>query len=369
MSNAMLQEAIPQFAIYGDFVNAAPFGNGHINETFLSVWNQAGVRARYVHQRINELVFTKPDEVMENIVRVTEHLAGKMLGRADSSRRALSVVPARDGKPWARDSAGGWWRTYLYIEGSHSKDTIDGPESARFLGECAGLFQKQLADLPAPRLRDTIPRFHDMEMRYENFRRALESDPRSRAAGAEAEIAFMRENEERGALIVRALREGKIPERICHNDVKINNILLDNETAQALCVVDLDTVMPGASLYDLGDLIRTVANRAAEDERALEKVVFDMGFFEALLDGYFSAAGDFLTQAELDLAAESGRNLTHIMALRFLTDYLDGDVYYKISRPVHNLERCRAQIALIRSMDERWEEAENIARRLAGRNA
>ena len=354
------------FIIYGEFENAEPFGGGHINDTFASSWNQAGTRLRYLHQRINERVFVRPDEVMENISRVTEHIAKKLVASGEPawSRKTLQVVPARDGKPFARDSDGNWWRTYLFIEGTTTRDIAASPEEARFLGASIGNFQKQLADLPPPRLHDAIPDFHHMEKRYVRFYAALAKDVCGRAKSVAPEINFMRENEERGSALVRALREGRIPERICHNDTKMNNILIDSTSGKALCVADLDTVMPGTSLFDVGDLIRTVSTRAAEDELDLAKVIFDPVYFKALLDGYLSQAREFLTGEETALIAEAGRNITQIMALRFLTDYLEGDQYYHIKYPDHNLDRCRNQLALIRSMDSQWDAALRIVENL-----
>jgi hypothetical protein len=356
-------EVLEQFAIYGEFEFAEPFGSGHINNTFRSRWNQAGVKVRYTHQRINEQVFVRPNEVMENIERVTRHIAEKLerQGTADRSRRVLFVVPSRDGKPWVRDNEGGWWRTYLFIEGTHSLEVAHSPAEARFLGKSVGCFQKQLADLAGPRLHETIPDFHNMGKRYTRFYAAVSKDVRGRAKDVEAEIAFMRENEERGAVLFWALKDGSIPERICHNDTKMNNILIDDEDNEARCVVDLDTVMPGTSLFDVGDLIRTVTTRAEEDERDLSKVVFDGGLFEALIGGYLSEAAEFLLPAEKALIAESGRNITQIMGLRFLTDYLEGDHYYQTARPGHNLDRCRNQIALIKSMDAQWQAIQDFS--------
>jgi len=366
-TTALAAEIVHEFAIYGEFEGISPFGTGHINDTFLSRWNQAGTIVHYTHQRINHKVFIHPDEVMENIHRVTSHIREKLscAGEKDWSRRALTVVPALDGKLYSRDREGGWWRSYLFIEGAHTKNNTSSPLEAVFLGASIGRFQKQLADLPSPRLHDTIPNFHDMEKRYLRFYEVLKKDPQSRVKDAEAEIDFMRENEERGAILMRALREKKIPERICHNDTKINNILIDDKDLNALCVIDLDTVMPGTSLFDVGDLIRTVTTTAAEDEKDLSRVEFDITFFKALLEGYLSEALEFLTPEEIELIPESGRNLTHIMGLRFLTDYLEGDPYYHISRPEHNLDRSRNQIALIRSIDKRWEEAVETVKKLA----
>jgi hypothetical protein len=328
------------------------------------------VRVRYTHQRINEKVFIRPDEVMENIERVTRHIAEKLVrqGADDRSRRVLAVVPSHDGKPWVRDAEGGWWRSYLFIEGTHSLEVARSPAEARFLGKSVGLFQKQLADLAEPRLHETIPDFHNMEKRYVRFYDAVSRDVCGRVKDVGAEIAFMRENEERGAILIRALKHGDIPERICHNDTKMNNILIDDKDNEVRCVVDLDTVMPGASLFDVGDLIRTVTTRAEEDERDLSLVEFDGGLFEALITGYLSEAREFLLPEEKALIAESGRNITQIMGLRFLTDYLEGDHYYQTVRPGHNLDRCRNQIALITSMDAQWQTILELAAAIGERN-
>jgi hypothetical protein len=364
----LVRAVLDEFAIFGELEEVAPFGNGHINDTFVSTWNQGGTRLRYTHQRINRQVFPRPGEVMENILRVTAHIRQKLRARGagDRSRRVLTVIPAKDGKPWARDGEGGWWRSYCFIENARGGDLASSPGEAALLGKSVGDFQNLLADLGPPRLHETIPGFHDMESRYLRFHRALGEDPCNRAGGCRGEIEFLLQNEERGSLLIRSLREGRIPERICHNDTKMNNILLDGTSGEALCLIDLDTVMPGTSLFDLGDLIRTVCTRAREDEQDLSNVHFDTAFFRSLLEGYFSEARPFLLPPEYALVPEAGRNITQIMALRFLTDYLEGDHYYRVKGPRHNLDRCRNQIALIRSIDERREEAEDIAGELSG---
>ena len=358
----LLYSILDQFALYGDFETASPYGTGHINSTFMSRWNQSGTRIRYLHQRINEKVFFHPGQVMENIERVTRHITGKLkeLKVPDASRRTLTVVPSRDGKPYVRDAEGGWWRTYLFIEGTHTLELAQSPKEASFLGSTIGRFQKQLSDLPSPRLHETIVNFHNMEWRYERFYDALAKDAFNRAREVPAEISFMKDNEERGAVLIRALRSGLIPERICHNDTKMNNILIDDSTDEGLCVGDLDTVMPGTSLFDVGDLIRTVTTRAEEDETDLAKVEFDLDYLKSLLAGYLAEATGFLTESEKDLLLECGRCITQIMGIRFLTDYLEGDHYYRIARPSHNIDRCRNQIALMKSMDSKWDRAMEI---------
>ena len=365
-----IETVIHQFAIYGEFEEVKSFGTGHINNTYRSLWNQAGRKLRYTHQRINDNVFKKPDEVMENIERVTRHIADNLIrdGIKDRSRRVLTVIPGKDGKPYVRDNEGGWWRTYLFIENTHTLEIASSPDDAGFLGKSIANFQRQLADLGGTRLHETIPDFHNMEKRYLRFYDAISKDCKGRVREVKNEIDFMKENEERGAILIRALRERYIPERICHNDTKIDNVLIDDDSSQALCIIDLDTVMPGTSLFDVGDLIRTVTTTAAEDEKDISKVEFDLVFLEALLGGYLSEALKFLTQPELNLLCESGRNLTQIMGLRFLTDYLEGDPYYHIARPEHNLDRCRTQIALIKSMDSKWDDALKIVTALCSKN-
>jgi Ser/Thr protein kinase RdoA (MazF antagonist) len=355
-----------QFAIEGTLQDIRSLGGGHINDSFVSTWAQGG-EARYTHQRINSFVFKRPDLVMENVLRVTSHIRGKLqaAGAADLPRRILTVIPAKDGKPWVRDTDGGWWRTYRFIERAHTRETAGTPEEAAVLGAGIGRFQKQLADLPSPPLHETIQDFHNMEARYRRFYQVLSDDACGRVGEAMPETAFLRDNEERGGILLRAVRSGLIPFRVCHNDAKMNNILLDDASGEALCVIDLDTVMNGTCLFDLGDLIRSVTSRTAEDERNLSLIRFDLDFFSALLAGYLAEAGDFLTAEEGKLLCEAGRNITQIMALRFLTDYLEGDRYYRTERPGHNLDRCRNQIALIQAMDACWEDAENIARQAA----
>ena len=360
-SLARLKEIVNDFFIYGDLQEISPLGNGHINDTFLSQWNQGGSKVRYTHQRINDKVFVRPNELMDNYCRVTRHIYKKLEGATDRNRKVLTVVGSRDGKPWLRDKEGGWWRTYCYIEGTHTGDIASSPNEAELLGMSIGRFQKQLADLGGERLFETIPNFHNMEIRYQRFHNALEKDEFKRAKDAGPEIAFFLENEARGGILIRSLREGRIPERICHNDTKMNNILLDDTTGEAMCVIDLDTVMPGTSLFDFGDLVRTVTTSAAEDEKDLSKVNFNPVLFKALLAGYLSEARDFLIVEEKALLCEAGRNITQIMGLRFLTDFLEGDHYYHTARPGHNLDRSRTQIALIRSMDAQWPETEKIA--------
>jgi hypothetical protein len=358
---------VNQFFIYCDFIEAKAFGNGHINGTFLSRWNQAGLEVRYLHQRINHFAFPHPMEVMDNIHRVTSHILMKLEGLPDKSQRTPQVVPARNGDLFVRDETGGWWRTYLFIDGVVTQEMAENLDQARLLGSAVGKFQKHLADLPGPRLFDSFPDFHNMIFRYHQFDEALKNDVRKRAAEVSAEITFMQENRVRSESLVRKVKDGSSPERICHNDTKMNNILFNKDMTEGICVTDLDTVMMGSALYDVGDLIRTVTTRAAEDETDIAKIKFDISYFESLIAGYLAEASGFLVKDELALIAEAGRYITHIMAIRFLTDYLNGDVYYKIAHPAHNIDRCRNQIALIRDMDKQWDAIETCLGKLRSR--
>ena len=364
------EEIVSAFEIPGACVSIVPFGKGHINDTYLSSWRgdapagaaERGGERRYIHQRINDTVFRRPDQVMENIARVTARLAQALRreGADDIERRTLTVVPARSGESWHRDRRGGWWRTYLFISRTRAEDRVESPRQARLLGAAIGKFQRMLADLPPPPLHETIPLFHDMRFRYRQLDEALAADKMGRARSVGPELEFFAANRERGAALAEGLERGSLPARICHNDAKLNNILLDEATGEALCVVDLDTVMPGTALFDFGDLVRTVASSAEEDEADINRITFNADLYGALLSGYLSEAAGFLVPAETALLAEAGRNLAQIMGLRFLADYLAGDVYYKIGRASHNLDRCRNQIALVRSMDAARAEIDRI---------
>ena len=369
-------EIFKQFDIYGDLQSFQAFGKGHINNTYLSVWNQAGTQVRYTHQRINKHVFKKPAEVVENIRHITEHIAAKLAADTDikanvggyflvedtisASRRVLTLVPTKDGRFFYVDRDGEYWRTYLFIENASTFEKMESPALAHKVGAAVGIFQQQLSDYSGPPLHETIPDFHNMHSRYEQLDRAVALNTAGRLETVREELAFLEENRARGMILSDGLTNGTLKRGITHNDTKLNNILFDDATGEAICLIDLDTVMPGTVLFDTGDLIRTAANTACEDEQDLSKVHFDCNIFKALIGGYLSTAGGCLTAYEKSLITESGRILTQIMAVRFLTDYLNGDIYYKTTRPTHNLDRARTQIALIKSMDSQWEQLQRI---------
>jgi len=337
-----------QFDIYGEFLSAEAYGSGHINDTYCVVFGQAGKRVRYIFQRINHLVFKNPVGLMENISRVTKHLAAKSAGMPDETRRALSLIPARDGGVYHLDATGNYWRAYLFIEGAQTYDAVQSTAQAFEAAQAFGRFQSLLADLPAPRLHDTIPDFHHTPKRFLAFEQAVEKDAVNRTALAKSEIAFALKRK----AMTSQLLEAKLPERVTHNDTKFNNVMLDDATGAGICVIDLDTVMPGLALYDVGDMVRTTTSPVKEDELDLSKVTMQFPMFEALMRGYLKTAAEFLIPAEKQLLVAAGKVITFEIGLRFLTDYLAGDTYFKIHREGHNLDRCRTQFKLVESIEQ-----------------
>ncbi len=354
------------FQMRADFVEAQSFGSGHINDTYCAWYDQAGVRIRYIHQRINHHVFKNPVKVMENVARVTGHALARLLaeGHPEAHRRTLTCIPALDGKPYAFDMEGNLWRTYPFIERARGYDEIECNEQAYQAARAFGAFQKLTADLSGGRLHETIPDFHHTPKRLEALEAAIASDLSSRATTVRAEIDFARARAGDCARITDLIASGKIPERVTHNDTKLNNVLLDETTAEGICVIDLDTTMPGSALYDFGDLVRTAAPTTREDEADLKKIGVRLDRFEALVKGYLSSA-TFLNEAELAHLAFSGKLITLELGIRFLTDYLTGDTYFKTSRPGHNLDRCRNQFAFVTALEENMDKMEEIVNRSA----
>ncbi|MBP7275333.1 MAG: aminoglycoside phosphotransferase family protein [Kiritimatiellae bacterium] len=350
------------FQIPGDFAEAAPYGSGHINDTFAVTFRQGGTPVRYILQRINHNVFKQPEALMRNVERVCAHVRAKLetAGTPDASRRGLTLIPTRDGRSWHVDAQGNYWRAYIFIENATTYDQIETAGQAREAARAFGAFQCLLADLPAPRLADTIPNFHHTRSRFDDLRRAIEADSARRAAGARAEIDWALKNEAMVDVLLRAQAEGRIPERVTHNDTKLNNVMLDDQTSEGVCVIDLDTVMPGLTLYDFGDMCRTATRPTAEDETDLSKVEVQLDMFQALVEGYLSSAGAFLVPAERDHLVFSTRLITFEIGLRFLTDFLQGDVYFKTHRPGHNLDRCRVQFKMVESFERNEKEMNRI---------
>jgi Ser/Thr protein kinase RdoA (MazF antagonist) len=318
-------------------------GSGHINETYLVRVMPNGAPG-YVLQWINHHIFSDVPALMENIRKVTEHLGGK------AGFDPLHLVPTNQGNFFFHSGEGDYWRLYNYIAGSRSYDVLGTPERAREAGKAFGLFQQLTSDLDGSSLTETIPQFHHMGSRLQKFRQAVSLDPAGRASGLVREIGFVEQRATEMMLIRELLESGRLPLRVTHNDTKCNNILFDGND-RALCVIDLDTVMPGTILYDYGDAIRTGAARTAEDERDLRKVGLDMDLFENYTAGYLSVARDFLVPAELEHLDFAPRFMTFLIGLRFLTDHLEEDTYYRISYPEHNLVRARVQFRMVEEME------------------
>jgi aminoglycoside phosphotransferase (APT) family kinase protein len=346
---ALRRRVAEAFAIEGRWLGSRPYGSGHINETLLAEFEGPRGPARYVQQRINRDVFREPEQVMANIARVLAHqrAALEREGAPDLARRVLELVPTREGATHFVDERGETWRTSRLIEGARSHDVVRGPADARAAAEAFGRFLAQLGDLPAPRLFETIPRFHDARLRFEQLEAAVRADAEGRLAGCRAEVDFALAREGLVARVEALARAGRLRERVTHNDTKLNNVLLDDATGEGLCVIDLDTVMPGYALHDFGDLARTAATRAAEDERDLARVTVDPGLFRALAEGYLRGAGAGLDAAERALLPFGALLMCFVIGIRFLADHLRGDGYFRVHRRGQNLDRARAQLALV----------------------
>jgi hypothetical protein len=339
------------FDIPGEFVAALPTGSGHINDSYRLAFEDNGQPAHYILQRINRRIFIDPAALMENVQRVTSHLATKLAGEPDSQRRTLTVIPTRDSLAYHIDPLGNYWRVYRFIENARTYDIVESPAQAYQAARAFGQFQYLLADLPVSRLHDTIPDFHHTPKRFAQLQQAIAADVANRADLAHPEIDFALARESFSTVLLDA----QLPERVTHNDTKFNNVLFDDRTGEAICVIDLDTVMPGLAPYDFGDMVRTTTSPAAEDEQDLARITMQFPMFEALARGYLASAGEFITPGERSHLVTAAKLITLEQGIRFLADYLAGDTYYKIHRPNQNLERCRAQFRLVASIEEQEE--------------
>lgn len=343
-----------RFAFDGVLETVEELPGGHINSTYRLTHVLAdGSRARHVLQRINEKVFEDPLAVMGNIERVTRHIKAKR-SRSGEQRvgRTLELLTARDGRCWVADAGGGIWRGYNHIEGCRAREVVENPRQAHAAARAFGDFQALVSDLPAAELVETIPHFHDTRRRYERLMEVAAADPCGRLAAVTRETDFIRAREGLAGRLLDLRDEGVLPVRITHNDTKFNNVMLDEATDEAVCVIDLDTVMPGLAPHDFGDLVRSAANAAAEDERDLDKVAVRMDLFEGLVEGYLAAAGDFLTGAEVANLVFSAKLIALEAGIRFLTDHLGGDTYFRTCREGQNLDRCRVHLRLVERIEE-----------------
>ncbi len=362
-AEAYLSEVLEAFDFGAVVVGAVRFGQGHINDTFV-VHTQPENECcrRFILQRMSSAAFKRPDQLMENIIGVTEYL-GREVEKTGGSREreAMRVIRPRSGEPYYTDSDGGAWRVYPFVEDTVCYQSAETPELFAASGRAFGRFQRLLQGYPAQTLHETIPHFHDTEDRLAKLKAAVAADKLGRAAECRAEIDFMMAREKDCSAALQALRDGILPLRVTHNDTKLNNVLMDKTTGEGICIIDLDTVMPGLSINDFGDSIRFGANHSAEDETDLSKVNLDVDLFEAYTQAFLEGAGGTLTEKEIEYLPWGAKLMTLECGMRFLTDYLEGDVYFHISRERQNLDRCRTQCKLVQDMEARWDELAAIA--------
>lgn len=352
------------FSIAGKFISYARLDDGHINDTFKVTYSVGGKELHHLLQRINTDVFKQPDVLMANVGYVTSFLRDKIIASGGNpERETLYCKPCKDGKKYYTDPKGKVWRLYNFVEDSFSYNSIESPEVFYRAGQAFGQFQRQLSDFPIESLAETIPDFHNTAKRYHNLVVSIEKNASGRAVCAEPEIEFARQRRNETYILTGKAEIGDLPIRVTHNDTKLNNVLFDKKTNTPICVVDLDTVMPGLSVYDFGDAIRYGANTAAEDEKDISKVSLDINLYEQYVRGFLSTAGESLTAEEVACMPLSAKIMTLECGMRFLTDYIDGDVYFKTAYKEHNLVRCRTQFALVADIEKKFDEMLEITAR------
>ena len=360
MDKHLLKEAAAAFATDGEAISCHRYGSGHINDTFRLICE----KHPYILQRMNTDIFQDPVSLMRNIEGVTTFLRQEVMkNNGDPDRETLNLIRTREGAPYYVDSRGNYWRMYLFIEGATCYNLVEKPEDFYQSGKAFGHFQRLLAHYPARELAETIPGFHDTPGRFRAFRKAVEEDICGRASEVQNEIQFVMDRGQDMGLAMDMLAKGELPLRVTHNDTKLNNIMIDDKTGQAICIIDLDTVMPGLSIFDFGDSIRFGANTAEEDETDLTKVSLSVPLFEIYTRGFLEGCAGSLTEAEVKMLPQGARLMTLECGIRFLTDYLSGDTYFKIAREKHNLDRCRTQFKLVEDMEAKWDIMQEIIRK------
>lgn len=344
-----------RFAVQGEFMFGEEIDSGHINSTYRATFRQKnGSDQRYIFQAINRNVFKDPYAVMNNVERVTRHINSRVLRlKKELGGQTLNLFPARAGGSWVEDEWGTVWRCYNHIEGCVTYDVVENTRQAYQAARAFGSFQDLVSDLDADTITETIPDFHHTRKRFARLLEVAAADPLGRLATVREEFEFIRSREALTGLLLDLIAAGEIPVRITHNDTKINNVMIDAASDEAVCVIDLDTVMPGLALYDFGDMVRSATSPAAEDETDLSKVAMQMPMFEALVEGYLDAAGNFINDTEIEHLTHAGKLMSLEVGIRFLTDYLEGDVYFKVHHPGHNLDRCRTQLKLVECIEAR----------------
>lgn len=362
----VMREVASHFAFEGRLIHAEPYGCGHINDTYC-LWFDRGSfpPVRYILQKINTGIFRDVDGLMNNITLVTDHIRKKLAAEGgDYGRGTLTVIPTTEGEPYYRAPDGGCFRAYKFVENTVSLQSAENPAQFGSLAAAFGKFQNQLADFDASLLDETIPDFHNTVKRFENFASSVKADRAHRRTAAEKEIEFAMSREADAGVLVGMLAKGELPLRVTHNDTKLNNVLFDAVTGEAVCVIDLDTVMPGLVHYDFGDSIRFGASTAAEDEKDLDRVSMSLELFEAYTRGFIASCGGKLTEAETEYLPFSAKLLTYECGIRFLSDYLDGDTYFRIHYPEQNLDRCRTQLKLVADMEKKMPEMKSITEKI-----
>ncbi|MEO1857326.1 MAG: aminoglycoside phosphotransferase family protein [Rubritalea sp.] len=364
--NSTIKAISQKFAISGYFVGGNEIKSGHINTTYIATYAlDSGERRRYIFQLINENVFTDPLAVMHNVECVTRHINRKVLrARRDLGGQTLNLYSAKGGRSYVKGEGGEIWRCYNFIEGCHTYDIVETSHQAYQAARAFGSFQDLVSDIPAEDVLETIPDFHNTPRRFAKLMQVIEADPEGRLESVRDEVAFVKKREALCSSLVNQLEAGELPQRITHNDTKLNNVMMDSETDEAVCVIDLDTVMPGLSSYDFGDLVRTATSPAAEDEKDLNKVEMRMPMFEALAEGYLDGC-DCLTPNEIANLVTGGKVITLETGIRFLTDYLEGDVYFKTAYESQNIDRCRTQLKLLECIEGKEDAMRNFLARIA----
>ncbi|WP_164959770.1 aminoglycoside phosphotransferase family protein [Clostridium estertheticum] len=360
-----LEDVLKQFDFKSKVMEVKPYGLGHINDTYIvSCEKENGSSIRFILQRINTSIFKTPQNLMENIKNVTSHLREKIVAEGrDPDRETLNLIQTFDGNVFYKSSSADYWRSYKFIEGAQTYQVVENLKHFYNAGKALGRFEEMLKDYPADKLYEIIPDFHNTQKRYQAFVEVATKDIMNRGKDVQAEINFVLARESEVSVLVNLLKAGKLPLRVTHNDTKFNNVMIDDITGEGICVIDLDTIMPGLSLYDFGDSIRSGANPAEEDEKDLSKVCMDLELFEQFTKGFLEGTDNSLTALELEYLPFSAKLMTLECGIRFLTDHLNGDTYFKIHRENHNLDRARTQFKMVKDMEEKFEKMQSVVKR------
>ena len=368
LQERIVNEILVKFKMEGIFCEVSRYGHGHINDTFLVITQTDSLQNKYILQRINHSIFKEPLRLMKNISLVTSFLKKEIEKTGgDERREVVTIIETLNQEIVYQDKEGSYWRMYLFIDDADCFEQVQNINAFYQSAVAFGRFQKMLQDFDASQLYEVIPNFHHTPLRFEKFQKVVSEDLLHRAEKIQPEIEFFMKREADMKLCRQAMVEKKLPLRVTHNDTKLNNVMMDKKTGKGLCVIDLDTVMPGLSIFDFGDSIRFGANTAVEDETDLSKVSLDLNLFEQYAKGFLEGCDGSLTEEEVRMLPQGAKTMTLECGMRFLTDYLEGDIYFKIAREDHNMDRCRTQIELVRDMERKWGQMEQIITQLPGK--